>query len=73
LVQGKCYQIPLGGMPSASLSDYKELACGATKAAGTEIVRVDQRSNGQPSCSSDQLSVYFALPKPLGYCLAEPT
>ena len=72
LTQGECYQIPVGGLPTASLSDYQQVECGAIKAAGTEILRVESRTQGQPTCASTQLGVYFALPNPLGYCLGEP-
>ncbi|ROZ89393.1 hypothetical protein EEB19_18255 [Gordonia sp. OPL2] len=73
LVQGECYQIPTGGLPTASLSDYKKVSCGATKAAGTEVLRVEQRTPTPPSCSSGQLEVFFQLPKPIGYCLSDPS
>ncbi len=73
LIEGKCYQIPNSIVPTSSLVDFRQIECGLSGAPGTEVIRIEARTAGRPSCQADQLAVYFALPKPIGYCLAATT
>lgn len=70
LVAEKCYTIPSGAV--GSLSDFAVVDCGTEGSGSTQVMRVGQRTSGQPSCTENQLSVFFQLPEPVGYCL-EPT
>ncbi|MFW0795959.1 hypothetical protein AAFP30_19255 [Gordonia sp. CPCC 205515] len=69
LVTDKCYQIPGGG--TAHFEDFKVVDCASTGAAGTQVVRVVTRTDGQPSCVAGQYQAFFELPRPIGYCFVD--
>ncbi|WP_143696010.1 hypothetical protein [Williamsia sp. 1138] len=66
--EGKCYEIPI-----SSLTGMKEVACGAGDSSQlNRTVKVTARvdSVNVPDCDDP---VTFDKPKPLGYCLGDPT
>lgn len=66
--QGKCYEIPI-----SSLTGMKEVACGGGDTSQlNRTVKVTARVDSEtvPDCDDP---VTFDRPKPLGYCLGDPT
>lgn len=66
--QGKCYEIPI-----SSLTGMKEVACGGGDISQlNRTVKVTARVDSEtvPNCDDP---VTFDKPKPLGYCLGDPS
>ncbi|WP_150116584.1 LppU/SCO3897 family protein [Williamsia herbipolensis] len=68
LREGRCYEI-------GSRSAFVDRACTAIARGSNTIVQVARRTAGDitPDCPDGSRAVGFALPRPVGYCLAPPS